>query len=48
MKWGFIAVAAVMLIVGAYASTEPILKVDRCLDHGGAWDYGQAICQYRE
>lgn len=48
-KYGYKILIAIPFIFLAYAyffMIKPTLKIDDCLDRGGAWNYNLKTCEY--
>jgi hypothetical protein len=44
MKIAILVVVSLIAVGFAYLSFSDDVKIDGCLDHGGAWDYERRIC----
>jgi hypothetical protein len=40
-----VAIVAILVVVGVVLWIRDLLAVDRCLDHGGRWNYDEDACE---
>jgi hypothetical protein len=45
-NWKFLVGVLVIasIVVGVLVFLGPQFKIDKCLDHGGSWDYDNSYC----